>query len=168
MEYRTLWGGVSVALILRFYPERVETKRGSPLKAFGWPCLGHDDAYRPVRVVGVVSRARAGKQGDTYEQGNKISTPHCNTGHSITSSASASNVLGMVMPSALAVVRLITSSNFVGCMTGRSAGFSILFYVQCPPFRSTPRMVCTKCGMIGAGVRPDWSRHTNRPAAFQE
>jgi hypothetical protein len=28
MEYRTLWGGVSVALILRFYPERVETKRG--------------------------------------------------------------------------------------------------------------------------------------------
>jgi hypothetical protein len=29
MEYRTLWGGVSVALILRFYPERVETKRGN-------------------------------------------------------------------------------------------------------------------------------------------
>src|ERR1700693_739099 len=27
MEYRTLWGGVSVALILRLYPERVETKK---------------------------------------------------------------------------------------------------------------------------------------------
>jgi hypothetical protein len=26
MEYRTLWGGVSVALILRFYSESVETK----------------------------------------------------------------------------------------------------------------------------------------------
>src|SRR5207245_7864860 len=29
MEYRTLWDGVSVAFILRFYPERVETKRGN-------------------------------------------------------------------------------------------------------------------------------------------
>jgi hypothetical protein len=29
MEYRTLWGGVSVALILRFYSESVETKRGN-------------------------------------------------------------------------------------------------------------------------------------------
>ena len=29
-------------------------------------------------------------------------------------------------PSALAVFRLITSSNLVGCMTGRSAGFSPL------------------------------------------
>src|SRR5258705_6779525 len=27
MEYRTLWGGVSVALTLRLYPERVETKK---------------------------------------------------------------------------------------------------------------------------------------------
>src|SRR5215469_6366779 len=26
MKYRTLWDGVSVALILRFYPERVEAK----------------------------------------------------------------------------------------------------------------------------------------------
>jgi len=31
MEYRTLWGGVSVALILRFYPERVETKEAMEL-----------------------------------------------------------------------------------------------------------------------------------------
>ena len=32
------------------------------------------------------------------------------------------------------------------------------------PVRSLcPRMVCTKCGMIGADVRPDWSPHT-RPA----
>src|SRR5262245_8290063 len=46
--------------------------------------------------------------------------------HSITSSARASRVGGISRPSALAVVRLITSSNFVGCMTGRSAGFSPL------------------------------------------
>jgi hypothetical protein len=32
------------------------------------------------------------------------------------------------------------------------------------PVRSLcPRMVCTRCGMIGADVRPDWSPHT-RPA----
>src|SRR5215470_11040187 len=42
--------------------------------------------------------------------------------HSITSSARASTVVGMSMPSALAVLRLITSSNLVGCSTGRSAG----------------------------------------------
>src|SRR5262249_5942628 len=35
--------------------------------------------------------------------------------HSITSSARASNVAGMSRPSALAVLRLMTSSNLVGC-----------------------------------------------------
>src|SRR5262249_12017723 len=44
--------------------------------------------------------------------------------HSITSSASASNVAGTVSPSALAVRRLITNSNFVPWMTGRSPGFA--------------------------------------------
>jgi hypothetical protein len=30
------------------------------------------------------------------------------------------------------------------------------------PIRSLcPRMVCTKCGMIGADVRPDWRPHVN-------
>jgi hypothetical protein len=33
VEYRTLWDGVSVPLILRFYSERVETKTGMGLKA---------------------------------------------------------------------------------------------------------------------------------------
>src|SRR5262249_53098261 len=46
--------------------------------------------------------------------------------HSITSSASASNLSGISRPSALAVLRLITSSNFVGSITGRSPGFSPL------------------------------------------
>jgi hypothetical protein len=26
-----------------------------------------------------------------------------------------------------------------------------------------PRMVCTRCGLIGAEVRPDWSPHTSPP-----
>jgi len=46
--------------------------------------------------------------------------------YSITSSAMASTLDGIVRPSALAVLRLITSSNLVGCTTGRSAGFSPL------------------------------------------
>src|SRR5262245_36971388 len=44
--------------------------------------------------------------------------------HSITSSARASSVAGMVKPSAFAVLRLTTSSYLVGPCTGRSAGFS--------------------------------------------
>src|SRR6266403_3627239 len=50
--------------------------------------------------------------------------------HSMSSSALARSCGGMVRPSALAVVRLITSSNLVGCMTGRSAGWA--------PFRIFP------------------------------
>jgi hypothetical protein len=42
--------------------------------------------------------------------------------YSITSSARASTDGGILRPSALAVVRLITSSNLVGCSTGMSAG----------------------------------------------
>src|SRR5262245_13290863 len=44
--------------------------------------------------------------------------------HSITSSARASSASGTVRPSALAVVRLMTRSNLVGCSIGRSAGLA--------------------------------------------
>src|SRR5262249_18322287 len=44
--------------------------------------------------------------------------------HSITSSARASSVAGTIRPSALAVVKLMTRSNLVGCSTGMSAGFT--------------------------------------------
>jgi hypothetical protein len=49
--------------------------------------------------------------------------------HLISLFARASNSGGIVTPIFFAVFRLITSSNFVGCSTGRSAGlapFSIL------------------------------------------
>jgi hypothetical protein len=42
--------------------------------------------------------------------------------HSITSSARASNVAGTSMPNAFAVCRLMTNSNLVDCVTGKSAG----------------------------------------------
>jgi hypothetical protein len=50
--------------------------------------------------------------------------------HSMTSSARSTSRGGTSRPSAFAVLRLITSSNFSGWMTGRSAGFS--------PFRMRP------------------------------
>src|SRR5262249_48679740 len=48
------------------------------------------------------------------------------TFHSITSSASAMSLSGIVKPSVFAVVRLMANSNLVDCITGRSAGFSPL------------------------------------------
>ena len=44
------------------------------------------------------------------------------TAYSITSSARASSNAGTLRPSAFAVLKLITSSNFVGCCTGMSMG----------------------------------------------
>ena len=52
------------------------------------------------------------------EQRDELAPPH-----SITSSASARNGAGTVRSIALAVLRLMTSSNFADCSTGRSAGF---------------------------------------------
>src|SRR5262249_32849478 len=43
--------------------------------------------------------------------------------HSITSSAMASRPGGKLSPNVLAVLRLITNSSLVDCMTGRSPGF---------------------------------------------
>src|SRR6516165_10569565 len=56
------------------------------------------------------------------EQRDELAT----AAHSITSSARASSVGGTSSPSALAVRKLITSWYWVGCWTGRSAGFSPL------------------------------------------
>ena len=46
--------------------------------------------------------------------------------HWITSSVRASNDCGIVSPSAFAVFELMTSSNLVGCSTGKSAGLAPL------------------------------------------
>src|SRR5262245_319558 len=46
--------------------------------------------------------------------------------HSITSSALSRTEVGSSRPSDLAVLRLTTSSTFVGCWTGKSAGFAPL------------------------------------------
>src|SRR5262249_28072102 len=74
---------------------------------------GHSGLLRP--------RSHWPRCGRTAEQSNELAAPH-----SITSSAATWRVSGIVSPSALAVLRFIMSSNLVGCMTGKSAGFSPL------------------------------------------
>src|SRR6516164_7565031 len=55
------------------------------------------------------------------EHRDKLAPPH-----SITSSASCWSCAGTLRPKALAVFRLMTSSNLVGCWTGNSAGWAPL------------------------------------------
>ena len=64
--------------------------------------------------------------------------------HSITSSASASSLSGTARPSAFAVLRLITSSNFVGCWTGKSPGFSP--FSTLATYEPGPRYIATGSG----------------------
>jgi hypothetical protein len=54
---------------------------------------------------------------DRFLSGSAIVLPHL-----ITLSALTSTFGGIVRPICFAVFRLITSSNFVGCSTGKSAG----------------------------------------------
>ena len=85
--------------------------------------------------------------------------PLCaNSGHpdySITSSARATMAGGMVTPKALAVLRLSTNSNCVGCKTGISAGFDS--FRICPTYspawryRANARTIARKranCGEL--------------------
>src|SRR5262249_7620990 len=82
-------------------------------------CVIDDADARDFRALLRARRERP--RSRTAEQRDEIAAPH-----SITSSARASNVGGTVRPSALAVLRLMTSSYLVGACTGRSAGFSPL------------------------------------------
>ena len=78
-----------------------------------------------TRPCGPNSAARHLRPSDAGCSGPTIIEPDASS-YSITSSARASSVGGTSRPSALAVLRLITSSYLVGACTGRSAGFSPL------------------------------------------
>src|SRR5215472_11526132 len=65
-------------------------------------------------------RAYTKKHGDRAAE----QRDECAPLHSITSSARSRTASGILSPSALAVVRLMTKSNLVGCSTGMSAGFA--------------------------------------------
>ena len=64
--------------------------------------------------------------------------------HSITASARERRVGGIVKPSALAVLMLMTSSKLVGCSTGMSAGF-----VPRRILSTSPAARRNKSGMFG-------------------
>src|SRR5262249_42363304 len=78
----------------------------------------HEDAD-PPHTLRLLRARRERPRRRAAEKRDELAAPH-----SITSSARAKNVSGTVRPSALAVVRLTTSSNLVGCSTGRSPGFA--------------------------------------------
>ena len=84
-----------------------------------WSC-GQQHAYaaHPLALL------RAHRQRPRRRAGNK--RDELAPLHSITSSARASTAGRISKPSAFAVLRLITNSNLVDCITGRSAGFSPL------------------------------------------
>jgi len=104
-------------------------KKGSeprlPLRIFGREIHEHANSSHPAGGLLRPRRERP-RRRRAAEQRDELAADH----HSITSSARASTVGGTSRPSALAVLRLMTSSNFVGCTTGRSPGWA--------PFRTRP------------------------------
>src|SRR5215472_882032 len=87
-------------------------------------------SYRAVekpdhRDCRLLRARREGPRSRAAEQRDELAPFHLR-GHSITSSARPRSESGTVRPRALAVLRLMISSTFVDCITGRSAGFSPL------------------------------------------
>ena len=83
----------------------------------------------PIRRMRSGCCARATREGSREKRPRRRAAKSCDElppVHSITSSAVANSVSGTARPSALAVLRLITNSNLVGCSTGRSAGLAPL------------------------------------------
>ena len=75
----------------------------------------------PADALTLLCPRRQRPRSRTAEQSDELPPPH-----SITSSARPRSVTGKVMPSVFAVLRLMTSSTFVDCWTGRTAGCSPL------------------------------------------
>jgi hypothetical protein len=80
--------------------------------------------WRAIEAVAAAIEQRGTLTGAEIDA--LMALARCGSRHSITSSAAACSVRGTVKPSVFAVLRLITSSNFVGCKTGKSAGLAPL------------------------------------------
>jgi hypothetical protein len=90
-----------------------------------------DPERRLSPITGAIGSASPGRLKPTLTGSSNLTPPGPNTSHSpsahsMTSSARARIDCGTVRPSALAVFRLIASSNLVGCSIGRSAGLAPL------------------------------------------
>src|SRR5262244_2730557 len=81
----------------------------------GTPEKDADHRHRPL----LRARRERPRRSRTAEQRDELAALH-----SITSSARVSSVAGTARPSALAVLRLISSSNLVGNSIGRSPAFA--------------------------------------------
>ena len=122
------------------HPGRVERRPPTAIVVLGQlqviPLAVHPDGDVPDAGPGVepgaecperwvIGRRRAPGEADSR---TRRSWPRRSSTvfYSMTWSARPSTDGGIVRPSALAVFRLMTSSNFVGCSTGRLAGFAPL------------------------------------------
>src|SRR5262249_25844852 len=85
-----------------------------PPPSFGWYVRFRQQRTYDRKCLWPLSASSGREQ---VQQGNP---------YSITSSARTRNVSGMANPIALAALRLITKSNFVGCSMGSSAGLAPL------------------------------------------
>src|SRR5262249_14075575 len=83
--------------------------------------LAHEHADAPHALPLLRPRRERPPNRRAAEQRDDIAAVH-----SITSSARASSVGGTSRPSILAVAKLMTSSNLLACMIGKSAGFAPL------------------------------------------
>jgi hypothetical protein len=88
--------------------------------------LGHSRPMQPVLPAGSCPLRSESDLHPACRELTRWANRRHRGHYSITSSASNCIEFGTFMPSDLAVLRLITRSNLVGCMTGRSAGFSPL------------------------------------------
>src|SRR4029434_3451998 len=89
----------------------------------------------------------------------------------MTLSARASTFGGIVRPICFAAFRLMMNSNFVGCSTGRSAGFVLFRFLFTNNAYRSSRSVCVHmnvCGqrrkMLWSG-KVQWSRHHSESAS---
>src|SRR5829696_8357207 len=89
------------------------------------PPPSHAGLGRPLRVVGEGERGAIARHSREFVSRAYAHVDHGDP-HSITSSARARRVGGIVRPSAFAVLRLIVSSYRVACSTGRSEGLKPL------------------------------------------
>ena len=103
--------------------------RPTQLVKFLPECADKDDevlAYQQTNPALPLGLLRARRERPRCRRAAEKRDELAASDHSMTSSASESRLSEILTPSAFAVVRLMTNSNFVDCITGRSAGFAPL------------------------------------------
>src|SRR5262245_44831432 len=109
----------------RFEGDKRCAGRDSMLSCLGLGPHGENLSKKDAGAECRMAKAESRQQRDRESPDPCARAVH-GVGHSITSSARASSDGGIVRPSAFAVLRLMTRSNFVGCSTGKSAGLAPL------------------------------------------